>query len=55
MVLAAVEDLAPFWRQVPTYPHLVDEILAGSPEDLGLHELHAGLGRRRAAVPPGPA
>jgi hypothetical protein len=41
MVLAAVEHLAPLWRQVTTYPHLVDEILAGSPEDLGLHELHA--------------
>ena len=41
MVLAAVEHLAPLWRQVTTYPHLVDQVLAGSPEELGLHELHA--------------
>jgi Bacterial archaeo-eukaryotic release factor family 3 len=41
MVLAAVEHLAPDWRQVDTYPHLVDRVLAGSPEELGLHELHA--------------
>jgi hypothetical protein len=41
MVLAAVEHLAPLWRQVSTYPHLVDEILAGNPEALGPHELHA--------------
>jgi len=41
MVLAAVEHLAPLWRQVNTYPHLVDQVLAGSPEQLGLHELHA--------------
>jgi hypothetical protein len=40
MVPAAVEHLAPVWRQVNTYPHLVEEALAGSPEDLGLHELH---------------
>jgi hypothetical protein len=41
MVLAAVEHLAPLWREVTTYPHLVDEILAGNPEALGPHELHA--------------
>ena len=23
------------------YPHLVDQVLAGRPEELGLHELHA--------------
>jgi hypothetical protein len=40
MVLAAVEQLAPLWRQATTYPHLVEETLAGNPEDLGLHELH---------------
>jgi len=40
MVLAAVEQLAPLWRQATTYPHLVAETLAGNPEDLGLHELH---------------
>jgi len=60
MVLAAVEDLAPIWRQVNTYPHLVDEILAGNPEDLDLHELHVRAwavveplflhGRREAAA-----
>jgi hypothetical protein len=32
---------APLWRQVTTYPHLVDQVLAGSPEELGLDELHA--------------
>ena len=41
MVLAAVEHLAPLWREVTTYPHLVDDILAGNPEALGPHELHA--------------
>ena len=41
MVLAAVEHLAPPWRQVNTYPHLVDQVLAGSPEELGLDEQHA--------------
>jgi hypothetical protein len=41
MVLAAVEHLAPLWRRVNTYPHLVDPVFAGSPEELGLHELHA--------------
>jgi Bacterial archaeo-eukaryotic release factor family 3 len=41
MVLAAVEHLAPLWRQVNTYPHLVDQVVAGSPEELSLHQLHA--------------
>jgi Bacterial archaeo-eukaryotic release factor family 3 len=41
MVLAAVEHLAPIWRQANTYPHLVDETLAGSPEGLDPHQLHA--------------
>jgi hypothetical protein len=41
MVLAAVEHLAPIWRKANTYPHLVDEVLPGSPEGLGLHQLHA--------------
>jgi hypothetical protein len=41
MVLAAVEHLAPIWRQANTYPHLVDETLVGSPEGLGPQELHA--------------
>lgn len=40
MVLAAVEHLAPIWRKVNTYPHLVDETLAGNPEGLRLDELH---------------
>jgi hypothetical protein len=40
MVLAAVEDLAPLWRKATTYPHLVDETLAGNPDALGPHELH---------------
>ena len=41
MVLAAVDHLAPLWRRVNTYPHLVAPVFAGSPEELGLHELHA--------------
>jgi hypothetical protein len=41
MVLAAVEHLAPIWRKANTYPHLVDEVLPGSPEGLGLDQLHA--------------
>jgi hypothetical protein len=41
MVLAAVEHLAPIWRKANTYPHLVDEVLPGSPEGLGMHQLHA--------------
>ncbi len=44
MVLAAVEHLAPSWRKANTYPHLVDEVLPGSPEGLGLHQLHARAG-----------
>jgi Bacterial archaeo-eukaryotic release factor family 3 len=42
MVLAAVEHLAPLWRQASTYPHLVDETLAGNPETLRPDQLHAG-------------
>jgi hypothetical protein len=34
MVLAAVGHLAPIWRKANTYPQLVDEVLAGSPESL---------------------
>jgi hypothetical protein len=41
MVLAAVEHLAPLWRQVTAYPHLVDEVLAANPDAQGPHELHA--------------
>jgi hypothetical protein len=41
MVLAAVEHLAPIYRKANTYPQLVDEVLAGSPEGLSPHELHA--------------
>jgi hypothetical protein len=32
---AAVEHLAPPWRQANTYPHLVNRVRAGSPEELG--------------------
>lgn len=41
MVLAAVEHLAPIYRKANTYPQLIDEVLAGSPEGLSPHELHA--------------
>jgi hypothetical protein len=41
MVLAAVEHLSPIFRKANTYPQLVGEVLAGSPEGLSLHELHA--------------
>jgi hypothetical protein len=40
MVLAAVEHLAPLWRQVTTYPRLVEEVLTGNPDAQGPHELH---------------
>jgi hypothetical protein len=41
MVLAAVEHLSPIYRKANTYPQLIDEVLAGSPEGLSPHELHA--------------
>jgi hypothetical protein len=41
MVLAAVEHLAPIWREVTTYPHMVDQTLVGSPEGLSPQQVHA--------------
>jgi hypothetical protein len=41
MVLAAVEHLAPIYCKANTYQQLIDEVLAGSPEGLSPHELHA--------------
>jgi Bacterial archaeo-eukaryotic release factor family 7 len=41
MVLAAVEHLSPIYRKANTYPQLINEVLAGSPEGLSPHEFHA--------------
>jgi hypothetical protein len=41
MVLAAVEHLAPIWREVTTYPYMVDQTLVGSPEGLSPQQVHA--------------
>jgi hypothetical protein len=41
MVLAAVEHLSPIYRKANTYPQLINEVLAGSPEGLSPQELHA--------------
>jgi hypothetical protein len=40
LVLAGVDYLLPIYREANTYPHLVDEGIEGSPEELGAEELH---------------
>lgn len=40
LVLAGVEYLFPLYREANTYPHLLDEGLAGNPEELNSSELH---------------
>jgi hypothetical protein len=40
-VLAGVEYLFPLYEQANTYPHLLDEGIAGNPEELTPEELHA--------------
>ena len=40
LVLAAVDYLHPIYREVNTYPHLIEEGVTGSPEHLSTRELH---------------
>jgi hypothetical protein len=40
LVLAGVEYLHPIYEEANTYPHLVDEGIAGNPEELSAEELH---------------
>jgi hypothetical protein len=44
MVLAAVEHLAPLWRQVNTYPHLVDQSLPAAPRSWASTSCTSGPG-----------
>ena len=41
MVLAGVEYLFPLYKEANTYPHLLEEGIAGNPEELTPEELHA--------------
>lgn len=41
LVLAGVEYLFPLYKQANTYPHLLEEGIAGNPEELTPEELHA--------------
>jgi hypothetical protein len=41
MILAAVQYLLPIFRDASTYPHIASEELAGNPDHLSGHELHA--------------
>jgi hypothetical protein len=40
LILAGVEYLFPIYREVNTYPHLVEEGITGNPERLSVEELH---------------
>lgn len=40
LVLAGVEFLHPIYREVNTYPHLVEEGISGNPDDLKAEDLH---------------
>ncbi len=40
LVLAGVEYLLPIYREVSTYPHLMEEGITGNPEGLHAEELH---------------
>ena len=40
LVLAGVDYLHPIYKEVNTYPHLMDEGIAGNPERLSVGELH---------------
>lgn len=40
MVLAGVEYLFPLYKEVNSYPHLVEEGIKGNPEELSQEELH---------------
>jgi hypothetical protein len=40
LVLAGVEHLLPIYRETNTYPHLLEEGIAGNPEELSPEKLH---------------
>lgn len=41
LILATVASTAPLYREVSRYPHLLTEVVAGNPDHLTGHELHA--------------
>lgn len=41
LVLSGVEYLLPIYREKNQYPHLLDEVLTGNPEDRRVEEMHA--------------
>ncbi len=41
LLLAGVDYLLPIYREVNTYPHLLEEAIIGNPQLLGADELHA--------------
>ncbi len=41
LILATVASSAPVYREVSQYAHLLNEVIAGSPDHLTPHELHA--------------
>jgi len=41
LVLAGVEYLLPIYREVNSYPHLVEQAVLGNPDELSASELHA--------------
>jgi hypothetical protein len=41
VILAAAEPMATIYRSVNTYPHLVEEVIAGNPEDMSDDQLAA--------------
>ena len=40
LVLAGVDNLLPLYKEVNSYPHLVEEVISGNPEMLRADELH---------------
>jgi hypothetical protein len=40
LVLAGVDYLLPIYREVTSYPHLLDAVITGNPEELSEAELH---------------
>jgi hypothetical protein len=40
LLLAGVDSLLPLYKEVNSYPHLVEEIITGNPEMLRAEELH---------------
>ncbi len=40
LLLASVDYLLPIYQEVNEYPHLLDEVIVGNPDDLTAHALH---------------